>query len=120
MRIATSCAAANTWAVGTTCTTGICAQLGGCCQALVCTATTASGCNAGRSFAGAGSVCGTTSNPIACCPANFNRVNGLDNSDVTDFMSAWFAMDPRADFDHNGVFDSNDVFAFLNAWSAGC
>jgi hypothetical protein len=80
----------------------------------------ANNCEGLRVFHGAGSVCGTVINPIACCAANFNRVDGLEVQDVFDYLSAWFAHDMAADFNRNGVLNVDDVFAFMAAWHAGC
>ena len=39
---------------------------------------------------------------------------------IFDFINAWFASDPRADFDGTGGLQIEDIFAYLNAWFAGC
>jgi hypothetical protein len=39
--------------------------------------------------------------------------------DIFDYLNAWFANDPRADF--NGAGQSvQDIFDYLSAWFAGC
>ncbi len=54
------------------------------------------------------------------CPADFDCSGTLQAQDVFSFLAAWFALDPRANFNGvNGV-DSQDIFDFLNAWFAGC
>ena len=47
-----------------------------------------------------------------------NGVLGV--SDIFAFISAWFATDPRTDFDHSGSIEVQDIFAFLAAWFTGC
>jgi hypothetical protein len=74
----------------------------------------------GRKFTGAGSVCGTAANPIACCAANFNRVSGVNMQDIYDYITAWFAGNMRADFDGVNGLEVVDIFEFLNALLAGC
>ncbi len=54
------------------------------------------------------------------CAADFNGVNGLEVSDIFDFLSAWFAGDPRGDFNAIGGINVQDIFDFLAAWFAGC
>jgi hypothetical protein len=113
-------ACTDVFSVGT-CTTGVCAQLGGCCNGHVCTTTIASGCTAtGFSFKGAGSACGTAANPIACCYANFNHVDGVTVQDLMDYLNAWFAGNIAADTDGNGTLSVSDLTQFVNVWTAGC
>lgn len=74
---------------------------------------------------GAGSCAATLTGPMAVnaefrCKADFNGVGALDIADVFDFLSAWFAQDPRADFDQDGELVVFDIFSFLHAWFAGC
>ncbi len=113
-------ACTTTFSVGT-CTTGVCAQLGGCCQGFVCTTTISTGCTGdGRVFKGAGTVCGSSVNPIACCTANFNQVDGLTPTDVFDYINAWFAQAPATDTDHDGTITIADLTMFFNLWMSGC
>lgn len=57
---------------------------------------------------------------IPVCPVNFDCNTIVDINDVFAFLNAWFASDPRTDFDAiNGV-DIQDIFGFLNAWFVGC
>ncbi len=58
--------------------------------------------------------------PVPGCIGDFNNLNGLTIQDIFDFLSAWFAGDPRADFDGQGGPQIADIFAFLTAWFAGC
>ena len=97
------------------------APQGACCTGSACTQLTFGECGAiGGSFKGAGVAClDGPNNPVACCRANFNGVNGLNAQDIFDFLSAWFASDPAADFDGGGLSPS-DIFAFIQAWFAGC
>ncbi len=57
---------------------------------------------------------------LACCKADFNMDGILNTQDIFDFLSAWFANDPRADF--NGINGQNvqDIFDYLGVWFAGC
>lgn len=58
--------------------------------------------------------------PHHICPADFNGVGGLSVQDIFDFLSAWFAANPRANFNGlNGV-TVQDIFDFLSGWFAGC
>lgn len=54
------------------------------------------------------------------CRADFNNSQSLDSNDIFDFLAAWFAGDPSADADRDGVLTVTDIFAFLNLWFAGC
>ena len=106
----------------TTCTPTSCAQLGACCIGVACVTTLPTGCPGGdgRSYHGVGTLCGPPSNRIACCPANFNQINGVEITDLYSFFSAWFAGAPTADFDHDNAITVTDFMRFINAWSAGC
>ncbi len=92
---------------------------GACCTGSVCTVVTAGAC--GGTFKGPGTTCaGGPGNPVTCCPANFNQVNGVTVQDIFDFLTAWLAGNTSADFNHvNGV-TVQDIFDFLTAWLAGC
>jgi hypothetical protein len=57
--------------------------------------------------------------PVAC-PADFNGVGGLSVQDIFDFLSAWFAADPRANFNGVNGITVQDIFDFLGAWFGGC
>ncbi len=56
----------------------------------------------------------------ALCHADINGDGQLNFFDVSDFLSAFGAMDPAADFTNDGVFNFFDVSAFLTAFGAGC
>jgi hypothetical protein len=75
---------------------------------------------AGGVFHGAGAACLLNAqNPTTCCRANFNGANGLSAQDIFDYLAAWFAADPRADFGGDGL-SVQDIFDFLTAWFNGC
>jgi hypothetical protein len=98
--------------------TGAAPCSGACCTGTACAISTQAACAA--SYSGDGTSCGTPTNPIACCPANFDHVDGLQVADIFAFLNAWFAGAPASDFDHINGLQVADIFAFLNAWFAGC
>ena len=51
---------------------------------------------------------------------DFNCTGGLNPQDIFDFLGAWFALDPRAEYNHDGHIDVGDIFSYLGAWFAGC
>lgn len=56
----------------------------------------------------------------AFCPADFDKVDGVNVQDIFSFLNTWFTGNQAADFDGvNGV-EVSDIFGFLNAWFAGC
>ncbi len=70
--------------------------------------------------------CGaTTSNEATytICKADFNcsgGPNALTVQDIFDYLGAWFAQDPRADFNGIDGLTVQDVFDFIGAWFVGC
>ncbi|MBC7836037.1 MAG: hypothetical protein H7Y88_13200 [Phycisphaerales bacterium] len=54
------------------------------------------------------------------CPADFNQSGAVTSSDITSFLSAWFADlaggTTNADFNDSGATTSADITAFLGAW----
>ena len=48
------------------------------------------------------------------------RERGLQVTDIFAFLGAWFAGDPRSDFDGANGIQVADIFAFLSAWFTGC
>jgi hypothetical protein len=57
------------------------------------------------------------------CPCEFNHDGALNSSDFFDYLNAFFALDPAADFDGNGSVTSDDFFGFVNCFltpPAGC
>jgi hypothetical protein len=91
---------------------------GACCEPGACRVSQPADC--GGAFQGPGSVCGTPSNPIACCPANFNAVDGLTVQDLFDFLAAYFLQDPAADINASGAVSVQDIFDYLTAYFTGC
>jgi hypothetical protein len=55
----------------------------------------------------------------ACGPGDFNASGSAEIQDIFDFLNAWLASDPRADFNGGGL-SVQDIFDFLNAWFVGC
>jgi hypothetical protein len=53
------------------------------------------------------------------CRGDFNHSGGLEIQDIFDYLNAWFAGNPDADFNGGGL-AVQDIFDFLNAWFAGC
>jgi hypothetical protein len=91
--------------------------VGACCSGTVCSVGIQTAC--AGTYKGDGSACLAAGNPITCCRANFDQLNGLQVADIFAFLNAWFAGDLAADFDGGGLAVA-DIFAFLNAWFAGC
>ena len=57
----------------------------------------------------------------AACAADFDCSGGGPMvADVFAFLSAWFAGDPRANFNGTGGINVQDIFDFLAAWFVGC
>lgn len=54
------------------------------------------------------------------CIADFDGDGVLTFFDVSQFLSAYLAMDPSADLNSDGVLDFFDVSQFLTAFTAGC
>ncbi len=58
------------------------------------------------------------------CAADWNGVNGVNSTDVSDFINDWFLDNVMGtlvtDFDHNNVVNSTDVSSFINMWFEGC
>lgn len=54
------------------------------------------------------------------CDADFNLDAVLNSQDFFDFLTAFFAADPRADFNLNAAIDSQDLFDYLTAFFNGC
>ncbi|HMN40918.1 MAG TPA: PQQ-binding-like beta-propeller repeat protein [Phycisphaerales bacterium] len=53
------------------------------------------------------------------CAADFNGDGALATQDIFDFLNAWLAGSPSADFSGGGL-AVRDIFDFLDAWLAGC
>jgi len=54
------------------------------------------------------------------CPADFDLNGTVAVPDIFAFLSAWFAQDPRANYDGVAGITVPDIFAFLSLWFAGC
>jgi hypothetical protein len=57
---------------------------------------------------------------LTVCVAEFDCNGSLDFFDYLDFISAWSAMDPRADITGDGQVDFFDYLAFVEAFGGGC
>ncbi len=53
------------------------------------------------------------------CIADFDCSSSVTTADIFAFLNGWFAGDPRADLDGNGL-TPLDIFEFLNAWFQEC
>ena len=58
--------------------------------------------------------------PIDLCDVDLNCDGDLDIFDVIEFIEAFNAEDPRADFLPNGVFDIFDVIEYIRQFEEGC
>ncbi|HYE01781.1 MAG TPA: GC-type dockerin domain-anchored protein, partial [Phycisphaerales bacterium] len=60
--------------------------------------------------------------PVPPCPADFNNSGTVTTSDISAFLTAWFADvvngTTNADFNHSGSTTTADISAFLSAWFA--
>jgi hypothetical protein len=71
------------------------------------------------------SPCGSTTSQrvsvsfLQCFHADYNRDHEVDIQDIFDFLNGWFAGDPAADLDGDGL-STQDIFSFLNSWFLGC
>ncbi len=55
------------------------------------------------------------------CPADFNRSGGAPTvQDLFDFLAAYFAGDPAADFNGAGGISVQDIFDFIEAYFVPC
>lgn len=54
------------------------------------------------------------------CIADFDGDGTRAVPDIFAYLSAWFALDPRADIDGQPGIGVPDIFAFLSLWFAGC
>jgi hypothetical protein len=93
---------------------------GACCAGSTCSVVAAGACTGTNTrFAGAGVACNAVGAVTPCCKADFNQSGGVSVQDIFDFLAAWFAGDPHADFNGGGV-GVQDIFDFLAAWFSGC
>lgn len=54
------------------------------------------------------------------CRADFNGDGSLNFFDISDFLTAFSAMDPAADFTGDGAFNFFDISTFLSEFATGC
>jgi hypothetical protein len=54
------------------------------------------------------------------CHADFSCDNAVTIDDIFIFLNAWFAQNPRTDYDYSGAITIDDIFIYLNSWFAGC
>lgn len=99
-------------------------SVGVCCRGTTCTSNVQSANCAGAftQFIPAATTCNAAGvNYTPCCRADYNHVSGITVQDVFDFLTAWFAGDPLANFVTNGVGTPSvqSVFDYLTAWFAG-
>lgn len=57
---------------------------------------------------------------INLCDVDLNCDGNLDFFDVSEFIAAYNAMDPRADFLPDGEFNFFDVSIYISQYNAGC
>lgn len=88
--------------------------LGACCNGTGCTNGTVAAC--AGDFRGVGSAC----TAVTCCNVNFNHDDVVSVQDIFDYLAAWFAGLPSAEFDGQAGVQVTDIFAFLASWFAGC
>lgn len=111
------------WTFQGTCATIDCPDpTGACCEGTTCTQLIEADCLAipSAQFRGLGVACGTTGNPVACCPANINGSDGVGVQDLFDFLAAWFAQTPVGDFNKDLSVTLQDLFDYLFAYFQGC
>ncbi len=54
--------------------------------------------------------------PMAMCPCDLSGDGAVTSGDFFDYLTAFFNMDPAADFDQSGKVDSGDFFLFLTCF----
>ncbi len=68
-------------------------------------------------------TCGSTTSSntlLNVCAPDINCSGTVTVQDIFDFLTAWFAAAPLADFNGVGGVGVQDIFDFLEAWFAGC
>jgi hypothetical protein len=58
--------------------------------------------------------------PPAACAADFDHSGMLAVQDIFAFVAAWFAQEPRADWNGQNGLTEQDIFDYLGAWFVGC
>lgn len=95
---------------------------GACCTGVTCSLTERPACSGPNTrFAGASTVCNPPGNALSpCCKADFNQNGSISVQDVFDYLDAWFAGRPEANFNGgSGTPTVQSVFDYLNAWFQG-
>jgi hypothetical protein len=67
--------------------------------------------------------CGSVASAAATltvCAADYNCSGANTTQDIFDYLTSWFAAEPRADIDGVSGLAVGDIFDFLTAWFAGC
>lgn len=54
------------------------------------------------------------------CRGDINCSGAIDTGDIFDYLNAWFAQSPIAEFDGSPGVTVADLFQFLNSWFTGC
>lgn len=111
------------WTFAGTCNPNPCsASQGACCGSGGCVIADETGCtSAGGEWKGPGTGCqGQSGNPITCCIANFNQMDGVTVQDLFDYLDAWFTLAPAANLNGDTNVTVQDLFDYLDAWFAGC
>lgn len=104
----------------TVCSPLACA-LGACCCGAACFLTDPASClGDNRAFEGFGTSCQPYDFDEPCCRGDFNKAGGLSMQDLFEYLAAYFAQDPCADTNGNGIVFISDLFDFLSAYFAGC
>ena len=95
---------------------------GACCNQTQCSVLAAAACTGpGTRFSGANTVCNVQGNNLSpCCRADFNQNGTILLQDLFDYLTAFFAQSPSAQFDQFPGVALEDLFAFLNAWFTPC
>ncbi|MBY0313582.1 MAG: hypothetical protein K2W85_16075 [Phycisphaerales bacterium] len=113
----------STVCLPTSCSTGT----GVCCIGTVCKLTTSGECapragdNVGAVF-NTGTQCNPSGNRVMpCCHADFDKDGQTTVQDVFAYLNAWFASNPYAVVEGDGVQLPvvQDIFNYLNLWFAG-
>ncbi|MCC6320680.1 MAG: hypothetical protein IT438_04495 [Phycisphaerales bacterium] len=87
---------------------------GSCCVATTCTVAEPTAC--GGLFGGAGTTCTAPT----CCQADINSSGQVSSQDIFDYLTYWFALDPRAEADGLPGITLQDLFDYLDLFFAGC
>ncbi|MFN7020663.1 MAG: GC-type dockerin domain-anchored protein [Phycisphaerales bacterium] len=107
------------------------AAMGACCAGAVCSLTTPELCDDPLSrFSGVGSSCNAfpVNVTVPCCLADFNKNAAgvlVTVQDIFDFLTAYFAGDPRANINGSGppgapTLTVQDIFDYLAVYFFGC